>query len=278
MAELGQARRRGEKRVQPRSSWPSPNVPALEGAFNFRDLGGLPTDDGGSTVFGSVFRSDALEHLTSEDVRVLRDRLGIQMVIDLRAHIETDGRSPGWATGEGIEVVSLPLSDAWEGWGTLTDETRRTLLARKYLSYIEVAGANLVAALERIAANAGHRPTIIHCAVGKDRTGVLAAILLSLIGVQRDAIVADYLQTAGNMHRIMERLAASEIYRERVRTNPPEVYRAEAHTIRLFLAELDSLYGGAAGWARASGLTEGAFVRLRKALVEHEGEGGKKNE
>lgn len=251
----------------------SAQVYRLEGALNFRDLGGLPTSDGRATVPGALFRSDALEELTAEDVRVLREELEIGSVIDLRAQLETGSGRPAWAEGTDVEFVSLPLSHEFADWGPLDVDARRTLLARTYLGYLEAASHNVVAALRHIAANAGTRPTIVHCAVGKDRTGVVVSVLLSLLGVERDAVVADYLVTAGNMERLLERLSASEVYRERVRTNPAEVYRAEEHTMRLFLDEIDARHGGVEAWAVASGLEPEAVGTLRERLLTGPGSG-----
>ena len=243
-------------------------LPALAGVHNFRDLGGLPTTDGRRTVTGAIFRSDALEELTGDDVRVLCDVIGVGSVIDLRAHVETGGGFPPWASAETVDFVSLPLSDDWDDWGTLDDEGRRTLMARKYMSYLTAASKNVVTALELISENAGHRPTVFHCAVGKDRSGVVAAILLSLLDVTREAIVADYVATAANMEPIMARLEGSPVYAERVRTNPAEVYRADEHTMQLFLDALEERFGSAEQWALDNGLGEAILAHLREHLVE----------
>jgi protein-tyrosine phosphatase len=251
-----------------------PHVTGLTGVFNFRDLGGLETVDGGTIVPGAVFRSDALDELSANDVRLLCDSLGVRTLIDLRAHIETSGNAPAWAAAEAVDILSLPLSDDWEGWGELDDDSRRTLLSRKYASYLDVAGHNVISALERIAGDAGARPVVVHCAVGKDRTGVVVAILLSLLKVRREQIVADYVTTASNMAPIMERLAASETYAHRVLTNPPEVYMAEEHTITQFLDAVDSEFGGAEPWAVQRGLSEPTLARLRERLVRRESESG----
>lgn len=251
-------------------------IPGLEGAYNFRDLGGLPTDDGKRTVSGAIFRSDALEQLTGDDVHTLCEVIGVGSVIDLRAHVETAGTRPSWARDTTLDFVSLPLDDAWTDWGTLDDEGRRTLLARKYLSYLDAAAQNVVTAVELIAENARkRRPTIFHCAVGKDRTGVLTAILLGVLGVTREAIVADYLVTQGNMGRLLERLKQSELYRKRVETNPAEVYLAEEHTITTFLDALDERFDGPAAWTLSHGLGEATVDGLRENLLETStGEGG----
>ena len=242
-------------------------IPELEGAYNFRDLGGLPTDDGKRTVSGAIFRSDALEQLTGDDVHTLYEVIGVGSVIDLRAQVETGNQKPSWARDE-IDFLSLPLLDDWDDYGVLDDEGRRTLMARKYMSYLEAASANVVTALEAIADNAGKRATVFHCAVGKDRSGVLAAILLSLLGVTREAIVADYVATAQNMERLLARLRENEMYAERMRTNPAEVYLAEEHTMRLFLDAFEERYGSAEAWALANGLSAEHLGSLRSQLVE----------
>lgn len=237
------------------------------GTLNFRDLGGLRTADGRRTAHGRLFRSDALERLDDADVALLRDELAIASVIDLRATVETGGAPPPWAAATAIEFASLPMSDDWMEWGELDEEGRRTLLARKYMSFLDAAGANIVAALGIVAANAGERPTLFHCAVGKDRTGVLAALVLTLLDVERAEIVADYAVTAAAMPSIIERLAADELYRHRLEVNPTEVYQAEAHTMELFLSLLDERHGGAERWARANGLPAADLARLRGGLL-----------
>jgi protein-tyrosine phosphatase len=250
-------------------SRPAQPAALLSGAFNFRDLGGLPTTDGSRTVFGSVFRSDALDDLTPRDFEILGGVLGIKTVVDLRAAVETEGRQPPWKRGLDAELVRLPLSDEWTSWGELDAESRRTLLARKYLSYLDSAGGNIISALNVITGNAGRRPTIVHCTVGKDRTGVLVSILLSLLGVERDAIVADYLLTAANMNPIMERLRASHIFRDRVLANPAEVYLAQEHTMRIFLQTLDERDGGPVAWALSNGFAPDQMQLLKSALTSH---------
>ena len=220
--------------------------PTLSGVFNFRDIGGLPTEDGSETVCGSVFRSDALDHLVPADLHILRTELDAQL-------------------------SNLPLSDDWASWGELDDESRRTLLARKYQSYLDAAGDKIITALTLIADNGPSYPTIVHCTVGKDRTGVLVSILLSVLGVRREAIVTDYLLTGPNMASIMERLSASPVFRQRIRTNPAEVYLAEEHTIKLFLETLDEQEGGPASWALSHGLSEESARRLRHNLTRTAG-------
>ena len=243
-------------------------APALSGVLNFRDLGGLPTTDGRCTRRGVVYRSDALEELTDEDVRLFHEDMNVTCVVDLRAHVETGGGRPRWASDASVDFVNLPMSDGWSDYGVLDDSGRHTLMARKYISYLDEAGANVAAALRRIARNGPEAATVVHCALGKDRTGVVVALLLSIVGVTTEAIVADYMQTAVNVDRLMERVAANDVYMERMRTNPAEVYRAEEHTIRLFLEAVEERFGGTVAWALDNGLEQDDLAGLRAVLVE----------
>ena len=112
-----------------------------------------------------------------------------------------------------------------------------------------------------------HRPTVLHCAAGKDRTGVVTALLLGLLGVDHEQIVEDYMVTATNMDRITERFGRWPRYRRNMASLPAEIYRVEERTIRTFLRELDHRYGGAAGWARARGVDPEVERRLAAALL-----------
>lgn len=247
-----------------------PHTHQIVGALNFRDLGGLPIVGGGYTAYGQVFRSDALDYLTAADYDILVDALQIGCVIDLRAAVETSGVLPAWTAHLSAELVNLPLSDDWHDWGQLDEEGRKTLLARRYLSYLNSASVNVIAGLELIANNVGSCPTVIHCAVGKDRTGVLVAMLLSLLRVERSAVIRDYMETAANMDPIMERLSASDVYRERIEKNPAEVYLANERTMTYFLESLDDNDGGPEGWALDHGLSTATIEVLRSSLIDLE--------
>jgi protein-tyrosine phosphatase len=141
------------------------------------------------------------------------------------------------------------------------------VLAHFYLASLDSAAGNLVTALE-VLSWAGERPTVFHCAVGKDRTGVLAALLLRLLGVTEDAVVAAYLRTQHNLERIMQRLRRMPSHRDEVDKLPAEVYLADEPTIRAFLAGLEERHGGARAWALANGLPAEAIERLDRTLLE----------
>jgi len=109
---------------------------------------------------------------------------------------------------------------------------------------------------------------VLHCAAGKDRTGLVTALTLGLAGVDEDDIVDDYLASAHNMPRIVERFRGWPFYREHMAAVPAEVYQAQERTIRGFLEVLDREWGGAAGWAAARGIPAAVLAELTDGLLE----------
>jgi len=231
----------------------------LSGAYNFRDLGGMRARGGGVLRTGRLFRSDTLQELTDDDIARLVDELRIAFVIDLRQAAEAveEGRGPLARLSVCYANVPLVDLDSAGAPGELT--------ATQYLDHLE-HDPNLVVAVELVA-SVVHRPTVLHCAAGKDRTGVVTALLLGLLGVAHEQIVEDYMVTATNMDRITERFGRWPRYRQNMASLPAEIYRVEERTIRTFLRELDHRYGGAAGWARARGVDPEVERRLAAALL-----------
>ncbi len=261
----------------------------LDGAANARDLGDLPTDEGAETARGRLLRSDNLQGLTLGDVRFLVDELGLRTVIDLRTNVEVALEGPGPLTAEpAVEIRHLSLfpeggdrtdvdADAllpWQESGVT--ERRETALAggaagpeRRavsfYLAYLRDRPDNVVAALRSIASSDG--AALVHCAAGKDRTGVVIALALSVAGVPRDAIVADYAATADRMRALLARLRASDTYREDMDSRPDDSHRPRAVTMEQFLAHLDDHFGGPLGWLASEGFGPADIARLRARLV-----------
>jgi protein-tyrosine phosphatase len=236
------------------------HISPLAGAYNFRDLGGLSTRDGRRIRHGRVFRSDSLQELTDDDVARLVDELGIAFVIDLRNGVESVEEGRGPLARRPVCYANIPLVDVDSSRG---DPGMQTVL--QYLDHLD-GDPNLVVAVELLALVCA-RPTVLHCAAGKDRTGVVAALLLRMLGIDDELIVADYMATALNMDRIIERFGRWERYRRNMSRLPAEIYRAEEHTIRTFLDELDRRYGGARQWARRSGISDEAVTRLESSLL-----------
>jgi protein tyrosine/serine phosphatase len=235
----------------------------LTGASNFRDLGGLPIAGGSrSTTWGRVFRSDTLQELTEQDVKTVVNDVGLTTIIDLRTsrEIRNEGRGP--LEAESVAYVQLPFIADLEVQDEVPDAVERDVLA-DYRHMLDTAGHLIAEAVHTIAVSPG--PVVFHCAAGKDRTGILAAITESLVGVPRNVIVGDYELTNQVIVEICERLARFDTYTN-VRVNPPSHFRCRPDVMEGFLDTLDERHGGAEGWARAMGLDDGDLTALRNLL------------
>ena len=250
----------------------------LEGAANVRDLGGLPTTDGRTTRFGRVLRSDNLQSLTEKDVALLSDEIGLGHVIDLRSLAEVQREGPGPLTrlpgvtihhlslfveariAAGVEVdKALP----WQSRAVREDPEHRSV--GFYHGYLRDRADSVVSALRVMAHEEG--ASIVHCAAGKDRTGVVSALALEVTGVAREAIIADYALTAERIDAILRRLLSSETYGTDLRDRPADSHLPHAFIMERFLDRLDSLHGGALNWLAANGWTDDDTGALRSRLV-----------
>lgn len=233
----------------------------LAGAFNFRDLGGLRAGPDRLVRQGVLFRSDTLQALTPADVAHLTERLRLELVVDLRIGTEAVSEGRGPMAEVPVSYLNAPLRDL-----PVSDLPAREQSLRFYLEHLESPTSVLGTVVRLVAAMAG-RPVLLHCAAGKDRTGLVVALLMRLLGVDDEDIVADYLRSGANMPRIMERFRGWPRYRDHMAAVPGEVYEALEYTIRGFLDELDRRHGGARGWAHDRGLADGDLERLRTALL-----------
>ena len=234
----------------------------LQGAFNFRDLGGQPAGAGHRVRRGVLFRSDTLQALTPADVDHLLDDIGLELVIDLRFGVEAVEEGRGRLAERAVSYLNAPLQD-------LPPAGPPGVAAALpfYLEHLSAPRTPLTTALRALSAMAG-RPTLIHCAAGKDRTGLVAALVLRLLDVADDDIVADYLRTAANMPRVTARFREWPRYRDHMSRVAPQVYQAREETIRGFLAALDRDHGGARSWAASRGIEPAVVDRLREGLRE----------
>ena len=267
----------------------------LEGAANVRDVAGLPTVDGRRVRPGVLLRADNLQGLTAADVAHLVEERHLRTVIDLRTtgevHLEGDGPLVGRVDhhhltlipevpGEPDEVEvdrAVPSfgdgrdrrpdqdADLDRGRGSRRGE-RSTDMSGYYVGYVEDAPANLARAL-RLLADPGNGTTVVHCAAGKDRTGTVVALALSLAGVTRDAVVADYVASAERIDGVLARLQASKTYGEDLAGATADDVRPEAGSMARFLDEVDRRYGGPHGLASAIGVDEETVARLAARLV-----------
>ena len=234
---------------------------ALEGLDNIRDVGGLPLRGGGTTRRGVLLRSASLRYCTPSDVTHLVEEFGLRLVLDLRTRREIELYvSPTAFADAGVETVALSFIPE-EGRELPETEEDVDPLTHIYLGYLRDRSENVVAAVRRLS-SAG--PTLVHCAAGKDRTGVFVALVLDAVGIERDAVVADYALTGERVEALFRRWTAAS-------GDPmpadltPHLPRAEA--MAAVLDHLDAEHGGAAGWLIAHGLEDDALTRLRERLA-----------
>jgi protein-tyrosine phosphatase len=249
----------------------------LEGAVNVRDVGGLPASDGGETVPGRLLRADNLQELSPTDVtRLVRD-IGLTTVIDLRssAELAAEGPAPLDAV-PGVRHVHHPVIPEL---GSATDAIAAALMLRKerersrfpadptcghYLGYLEDRPDQVAGAVRSIARDEG--VALVHCAAGKDRTGVVVALALTAAGVRPEAVVADYAASGARIEAILGRLRRSPTYARDIDSAPPGAHQVRPETMQAFLGELDACYGGAARWLTGHGLTSAELGLLRAKL------------
>ncbi|MGF7235535.1 MAG: tyrosine-protein phosphatase [Frankia sp.] len=245
----------------------------LEGCDNARDLGGLPTVDGRTTRRGVFLRTDSVQHLTPTDVAWLRESYGLRTVLDLRTPKEAAAHGRGGLGLEAIGYHNIPFvpDEYLDPNDPRHDIVIRARVDRNqsedYLDYL-TRGSNVAAAL-RVATSATRTPLLFHCAAGKDRTGVLAALILDLVGVERDAIAADYVATNERAQRIIARLMTIPMYAAAAKaaSESKRDVGCRADTITSLLAAIDDGFGGTAGWAVSAGIPEPDLARLRDRLV-----------
>ena len=239
----------------------------LDGAPNFRDLGGLPTVDGRFTRRGVLFRSSGLEELNSRDVRLLIDDIGLRTVIDLRSADDCETAESLLDTS--VRFINLPIVRA----GSSTSLERpmgpdgRADVARIYRMFMEMS----IPAISEIIAEltSGATPAVFHCAAGKDRTGVVAAILLCAVGVTRDAVIADFMQTEPVLDEIIAYLQRRPAYADVVLRFPPGTMDADPNFMIDFLDDVERTYGGVFAWLiEHARISAESVARLEQLLVE----------
>lgn len=241
---------------------------AVDGLLNVRDLGGLTASDGKRVRRGRVVRSDNLRGLTDDGLVALIRDVRPRLVVDLRTEQECAREGCGLAGVIDVRYVNVPLKPKAALSPAQVAAGLATNLYDDYVLQIRDNGQQLVSAL-RLLADAGSLPAVIHCTAGKDRTGVLVALLLDLLGVERDQVVADYAETTSNMPAILARIQTSSFFRSNgLAAAPPWIFESDPATMRDFLAFMDAELGGTEHWALRSGLAPQALSRLRTDLLE----------
>ncbi len=239
---------------------------AWDGCLNVRDLGGHPTEDGGETRFGAVVRADSVRQLSPEGWAQLTG-YGVSRIVDLRMNVELaedpDGDAP-------VEVLHLPFFPEDDEVFRQVDEASQaapdpvTATRDVYLIFLEHSRENVAAAIKAVG-DGPEGPVVVHCAGGKDRTGIVTALLLKIAGVSDEDIADDYAISEERLKSRHDRWlseAATDEERERLRrivVTPRESMLAVLH-------ELEQRYGSVQGYLEAGGLSDDDLERVRRRL------------
>jgi protein tyrosine/serine phosphatase len=243
---------------------------ALEGCGNFRDLGGYEALDGATIRWRRLFRSDSLTWLTAGDLATLAELgLDLRTGFDLRTHDELAVMSPGPLFDGGAQHRHLPFIPSF---GDDMEKMRTIAFARG-----EVAGAEYLGLLEHsqdcfreiFSALAGEEsyPAAYFCSAGKDRTGMVSAVLLRVLGVADEQIIDDYaLSGPPDIERLRSRMAA--LGRAFDETIDRKKLAAHADTMHHFLQAFDGRYGSVETFLAGCGVASGVIERVREHLLE----------
>lgn len=237
-----------------------------EGCLNVRDLGGQPTTDGAETRYASIIRADSIRQLTDAGWTAAVD-YGVRSVIDLRMEVELEADPPADLP---VEVVHMPfLVDDPEAFAEVETASAAapddaTATREVYLVFLERFRANVAAAIAAVA-RAPEGGVVVHCMGGKDRTGLVTALLLHIAGVDDTQIAADYAASEARLrprHEAWIAEAGTEAERERIRrisASPPEAMIGVLET-------LGRRYGSVEAYLRAGGLTDDDLQLVRARL------------
>jgi len=241
-----------------------------DGVLNARDLGGHRTEDGAETRYGSIVRADSVRRLTDTGWAALLD-YGIRTVVDLRGDHEMDEDAPAHID---VEVVHVPFMEANDReFEEIQHEVETAAEAAPdvatatrdvYLIFLEHFKKNVAAGI-RAVAQAPAGGVVVHCAGGKDRTGLLTAFLLHLAGVDVDQIAADYALSEERLkprHEEWFAQAETEAELERLR----RIAQTPAESIVGVFEELERRYGSVDGYLRSGGLGDEDLARARARL------------
>ena len=243
---------------------PSRNL-EFEGCVNFRDLGGYATADGREVAWRTLFRADGLNRLTDPDLAQLAD-LGLATVIDLRTPDEAAQRGSFPVERVPVAYVGLPLTDVLPATEDLPEWKEASYVATRYGAMVSEGGPVLTSAIDTLATGDA-LPAVMHCSAGKDRTGVLSALVLAFLGVPDETIVEDYALSAPAMGSLLERLKAEYPGAEdAVEQFAPAILHVVPETMEQFLAGLRVRYGTYDALAASLGVT-GSVARLRSTVL-----------
>ncbi len=240
----------------------------FEGCFNFRDIGGYAVADGRVVRWGRYFRGGRQDRMTAGDLETL-EALGIRTQVDLRrpGEIHDQGRGPLAARGADYHNLAVIPEGGTDRLSQMVGDT--AISGRRYLGYLEL-GSDCWVRLFELFADAERHPILVHCTAGKDRTGVATAFLLSVLGVDRAVIEADYAMSNRDVPRHVDFLEQQMALPEGMdRETLVRFAGIPEEAMGEFLDGLDARWGGPLEYLRSIGIDDTTMESVRRAFLKH---------
>ena len=235
----------------------------LEGAVNFRDQGGYSTENGRFVKWRRLFRSDSLHDLTESDVQTITGTLGLTTIVDLRSinSVLEDGR--GLLALSGIAYHNYPFLERRGIEPPTSGSDPGERLTAIYQWILLNAGTLMAQAFNALAQDV-NQPALFHCNAGKDRTGVLGATLLSVLGVSREDVVADFLMTNEVIDGILARIKKMPGFQDSTRDG----IMAPQSAIEKFLDVMQREFGGPESYLLRHGVQQETINVFKESMLE----------
>jgi protein-tyrosine phosphatase len=240
----------------------------FESVGNFRDIGGYRTGQGHTVAWRRIFRSGEMHRMTQDDLNKLREEIELTSVLDLRSGSELESGGKGLLEGAEIRYRNIAFMTDDDPEANASHYAHCTNMGEFYLVMVQQPGygARIVEALEVIA-DPGNYPLVFHCAVGKDRTGILAGVLLSVLGVEDKDIIEDYTLSGPYMEVLRNRITNDPQAPADVKSMPDFFWKASPDSMALFLNTLCRDYGSIKGYLEFMGCEPSLVERLKTALL-----------
>ena len=242
---------------------------SYRGLFGFREIAGLHSTAGGEVRRGVLYRSGTPQFLDEAETHRLLADTGIRSTVDLRLphEVEQEGRGGLGALGIPAHPHPIRVGTLVSATSAVAPMTGNDPVVDTYLRYL-AEGPDAVAGAVSELVRPGATPILLHCTVGKDRTGVVVALALAALGVRRDDIVAEYGLLPEDVAASMERLREMISYGDAVDLDPAETFTVDPDTIRRFLDAVDRHYGGPRAFLLANGVTTPMLEDLAEVLLD----------
>ncbi len=232
----------------------------LEGTLNTRDLGGYPLPNGDTTKLHSFLRSDALHSLTDAAKDALYE-YGVRLVVDLRSSRESTAAPCALCGYRDVQVLDVPLLDNIQSSGMLGELPES--LGALYISLLKDSGASLAVALRDMAQVQGC--VLYNCTAGKDRTGIISMLLLTLAGVPDESVLDDYSPSADNMRPAMAKQL--EVLQVRQVQALMFLFESPRSEMQKAMAWLKENYDSTPAYLRSIGVTDAEQEVLKNKLA-----------